>query len=249
MSKMMMAAALAGFAISTHAYAVVLYDGSAPGSPASQGWLSHYSIPTGGTETVGTGETTYDSGPSNSEHGGYSNDSIVGSPVNASFPTLDRTAGFTVTASLQELSESHASNDRSGLSLIALSSDSYGIELEFWPNEIWAQSGPAFTHAEGIAYNTLAANVTYALNITGSNYILFADGNSILTGALRNYSSFGYPYTLQNYLYLGDDTGSAQGAFELSGLAVAVPEPTMIGLLVTPLLLLKQRRRSHKRTV
>ena len=44
---------------------------------------------------------------------------------------------------LKLLSETHSTNDRAGLSLIVLSSDLRGIELGFWTNEIWAQSGAA----------------------------------------------------------------------------------------------------------
>ncbi|WP_428938777.1 choice-of-anchor Y domain-containing protein [Fontivita pretiosa] len=206
---------------------VTLYDGAAGTSPQSQGWLSYYSLPGTGVQTVAGGKTTYDSTASASERGGFSSHTILGTLVNTAFPTLDRSVGYTVSIDLKLLSETHASNDRAGFSIIAISSDLQGIELGFWTNEIWAQSGPSFTHAEGVAANTTAANTTYDLTIQGSNYSLLANGTPILSGLLRNYSSFGLPYNLPSYLFIGDDTGSAAGAFEFSRLAVAaVPEPT-----------------------
>jgi hypothetical protein len=231
----------AGMVVSAQARGAVLYDGSAPGTPAAQAWLSHYSFPFGGTEVTGGGKTSYDSGANNLEHGGYSSHLISGTLVNAAFPVLDRNVGYTVGLDMKQLSESHASNDRSGVCLIALSSDLMGIQLEFWPDEIWAQSGPTFTHAEGVAFDTDDVSVAYDLTISGATYSLLANGSPILTGALRDYSSFGTPYNLPNYLFLGDDTGSARGAFEFSRFAVAVPEPMTLGL-VTPLLLLRRKR-------
>jgi hypothetical protein len=227
----------------SQAPAVVLYDGSVGTAPSSQGWLSHYSL-FGGTEVVGGGKTAYDATGANLIHGGYSTHFIDGSVVNPALPTLDRTAGYTVSVDLKELGEAHGSNDRSGLSLIALSSDLMGIELEFWPNEIWAQSAPPFTHSEGVAYDPTAASKTYDLTVSGSTYTLSANGTQILTGSLHDYSSAGLPYNVPSYIFLGDNTGSAQGAFEFSRLAVAVPEPVsaLAALGMAPLLVSRRRR-------
>jgi hypothetical protein len=210
--------------------AVVLYDGPAGTAPAAQGWLSHYSIPGTGVQTVGGGKTIYDTNALIDERGGYSSHTLIGTLVNPSFPVLDRTVGYVVSMDLRVINETHVSNDRAGFSIIALSSDLMGIELGFWSNEVWAQSGPTFTHAEGVAYDTTSAFKTYDLTIAGSNYSLSANGSTILSGALRNYSSFGFPYTTTNWLFVGDDTTSARGAFEFSRLAVVVPEPTALGV-------------------
>ena len=223
-----LAAMVIGLRLAAPASAVTLYDGAAGTAPDAQGWLSYYSVPGTGIKTVGGGKTTYDSTASASEHGGFSSHTIFGTLANPSFPTMDRSTGYTVSIDLKQLSESHTSTDRAGLSVIAISSDLKGIELGFWQNEIWAQSGPGFTHAEGFAYDTTAANRTYDLAISGSNYTLWADGSQILNGALRDYSSFGTPYNLSNLLFVGDDAGSAQAAFEFSRLAVTVPEPVSL---------------------
>jgi hypothetical protein len=228
------------------ALGVVLYDGGAGTSPQSQGWLSYYSLPGTGVLTVAGGRTTYDSTASAAERGGFSSHTIVGTLVNTAFPVRDRSVGYTVSIDLKLLSETHASNDRAGFSIIVLSSDLQGIELGFWTNEIWAQSGPSFTHAESFAANTTAANTTYDLTIQGSSYSLLANGTPILSGPLRNYSSFGLPYNLPSYLFIGDNTSSAAGAFEFSRLAVEViPEPATSLFVATAVSLGVTTRRSR----
>jgi hypothetical protein len=206
----------------------VLYDGTLGTAPDAQPWLTFYSLPTGGTKTVGAGKTTYDSGAATH--------SIIGVPKNAATPVLDRVAGYTVSIDLKVLTEAHANNNRSGVSLLVLSSDLLGIELGFWTNEIWAQSGSDFLHAEGAAYDTTASSKTYDLVVTGSNYSLLGNGAPILNGALRNYSGFGFPYTTTNWIFVGDDTTSARGSFEISRLAV-VPEPAAFSIILLPFLL------------
>lgn len=218
-----------------------LYDGTAGTSPETQGWLSYYSLPGLGIKTVAGGKTTYDSTASNSEQGGFSTHTILGTPVSGALPSLSRASGFTVTLDLKLLSETHASNDRAGLSLIVLSSDLQGIELGFWGNEIWAQSGPSFTHAEGSAYDPTAATTRYDLTIQGSTYALLGNGAPILSGSLRDYSGFGFPYTTPNWIFVGDDTGSARGAFELSRMAI-VPEPALLAPAIFALAALRRRR-------
>ena len=244
--------ALAALMLAASTNAAVLYDASPNATPESQGWLTYYSLGAGtGTRNIAGGTMTYDSGATNAERGGVSSHTLFGSPANAAFPVLDRTAGFTVSVDLRLLSEEHATANRSGVSLLVLSSDHMGIELAFWGDEIWAQSGPDFVHAEGVARTTTAAgalsngHTRYDLTLSGSTYTLSADGTPILSNALRDYSSFGFPYTLTNYLFLGDNTGSARGSFELSRLAVAIPEPgAAVALMVlAPLFTGRTRRR------
>jgi hypothetical protein len=204
-------------------HAVVLYNGPAGTAPETQGWLTFQSA--GGTPlriTAG-GKTMLDTTSSDGIQAGYGNYNLI-FPVNPNFPTLNRMDGFVVSLDMKLLTESHASNNRSGVSLIALSQDLFGIEIAFWPNEVWVQSGPDFLHAEGAAFDTTAAFSTYDVTIKDNAYSIFANGNQILTGSLRNYSAFGLPYTLPNFIFLGDDTTSARGNFEFSRLAV-VPEP------------------------
>jgi hypothetical protein len=222
------------------ALATVLYNGPAGTAPETQGWLTFQSA--GGTPlriTVG-GKTMLDTSSDNNIQAGYGNYNLI-FPVNANFSALNRTDGFVVSLDMKLLTESHATNDRSGVSFIALAQDLSGIEISFWANEVWVQSGPDFLHAEGAAFNTTAAILTYDVAIKDSSYTIFANGNQILTGALRNYSSFGLPYSLPNFIFVGDDTTSARGAFEFSRLAV-VPEPGTVSMLLFAIAGMSRRR-------
>jgi hypothetical protein len=234
-------------------HAQVFYDGAAGGTPESQPWLTYQSSTFSNHHSAAAGSTTLDTTSAASIQAGWHNHNLILSGhKNGGFPVLDRAAGFTVTLDLRMIAETHVSNDRAGFSLIALSSDNRGIELGFWTSEIWAQSGPnhvnpaeaLFTHAEGVAYNTASAVQRYELNILGNNYSLAADGTSILSGLVRDYSSWpGFPnvYALPNFLFLGDNTGSASGQAEIS--FVAIPEPAGMGLLACVSAVLLRRRR------
>jgi hypothetical protein len=144
-------------------------------------------------------------------------------------PTLDRSRGFIVELECQVQSEIHSSTNRSGTSLIVLCSDYMGIELAFWENEIWAQGDqPLFVHAEGKTFDTRSARVRYVVSIKDNQYELFANGSRLLVGPLRNYAAAGQPYTIPNFLFLGDDTGSAGAIMDWSFLSVELT-PTVSG--------------------
>jgi hypothetical protein len=148
------------------------------------------------------------------------------------FPILDRVAGFQVNFTIRVENESHARNNRAGFSIILLSQDAKGIELAFWQDQIWAQSdgatGGLFSHGEGIAFATTAGLIEYQVTIIGDTYTLTANHEPLLTGPVRDYSAFdGFPdpYETPNFLFLGDDTTSAQARVRLSLLSVTGTEP------------------------
>lgn len=136
-------------------------------------------------------------------------------------------------------------DDRAGLSLTVISSDKQGIELGFWTDRIWAQEGGAikaapttsaspptspagtrFTQAEGTTtFDTTAKVIRYDLSVVNSVYYLYADGNyttPILTGAIRDYTgegafgAAGLPYVTPNFLFVGDNTTSANANFRMN---------------------------------
>jgi hypothetical protein len=216
----------------------VLYNGAAGAgneTPQSQGWLGTSAL--GGTPVVSSsgGKTSFDTTGSSTIEAGYSNYNILPTPslVNSSFPALNPTTGFTVDLTMQLNSESHSNNNRAGFSLIALGSDGKGIEIGFWTpivgaviNNIWVQGSSSFTQAEGTIFDDSSASHNYQLSILGGNYSLFADGSKILNGSTRDYSAAAIPpYTLDNYVFIGDDTTSAAASEQISYLAVTVPEP------------------------
>lgn len=229
------------FALSTTAASaagVVLYDGALGGTPDSQ-LMIYQGI--GGVQSSTNGVTTLNTTLSSAVQAGYQ-------PKPGVLPSLDRAQGFTLQFTTQLISESHSNSDRNndaiddraGFSVIALASDQRGIELGFWSDRIWAQAGGGagdgalFTQAEGAPIDTTVTR-TYELAIQGTTYRLSSGNTVILSGPLRNYSSFGVPYSLGNFIFLGDNTTSASAIVRISSiLATPMPQQYRVALpLVT----------------
>lgn len=203
--------------------AAVLFDGQLGTPPDSQGW-NFITSPLSGalaTESATVGWTTLDTRGRRTDSAGYPSFSHPGVGV------LDRNSGFTLSIDLKLLAETHVSTNRAGFSVLIVTNDLKAIELGFWTNQIWAQTdSPLFTHGESAAFSTTSAFVRYDLKITGSTYTLNAAGSPILTGPLRDYSSFGFPYSVQNLVFFGDDTSSASAAIQIARVELnSVPEP------------------------
>jgi hypothetical protein len=237
------------------ANSIALYDGTQTGQPPSQGWLYYRSLLTTSTTTLAAGNVgpvTLNTGVTsgNSDSAGYSNyiptSLTTANLANSSFPVLSPATGFDLQFTMKLDSESHSgSTDRAGFSVILIGNDLNGVELGFWNGQIWAQSGPSFTHTveQETTLDPASGFHQYDLHIQGSNYTLYADGSSILTGPTRNYSSSGLlAYELPNYLFLGDDTNAAQSVSEIESVSVVVPEPAMMCMVLPALALLRRRR-------
>jgi hypothetical protein len=227
--------ALFTLALSAHALPVILYDGTLGNSPTAQGWsLGTVSITGSAGEVVGGGGVTLST--TGSTRSGYG----ILSPV-----PLDRTISYQLTFDLQLNSESHSSTDRAGLSIIAIGTDLQGIEIGLWPGDIWAQNA-GFTHGEDAAYNTTQRTL-YTLAVGGSGYQLSAGGNVLLSGALLNYSASGAPYNVPNFVFVGDDTFSANASSSFFAATVSNPEPATWLLGLCALVTLAFFRRSATR--
>jgi hypothetical protein len=213
----------------------LLYDNTLGTTPGAQPWLFFGFAGGVPSETAIAGGVNLVT--SDGVSAGYGN--YIGPFLkNASFPALNRNTGFALSFQLQVNQESHNNANRAGFSVILLSSDLMGIELGFWTGEIWAQSGSDFLHAEGSTFDTTQPGILYRLEIQGSGYTLFANGSPVLSNTLRNYSAFGLPYSLPNFLFLGDNTTSARADITLGRVELTeLPEPasgpvTGLGLLV-----------------
>lgn len=214
---------------------LVLYDGSRnTGTPDRQSML-YLTRPTppAATQSFADGVTTLTTTQKTSDLAGYSDNPLL-------VPALNRATGFTLSFTVQLLEENHATSDkngdgigdRAGLSVTLLGSDHKGIELGFWPDQVWAQQdGPAepppntntlFTHAEGAAFDPTADLITYALSIQGDSYMLASGNTPILSGRVRDYSAGGQPYTIGNFLFIGDDSGTADGSIKLSAVSLII---------------------------
>jgi len=227
-SQLIMALSMAS-GLLVHASEIMLYDSSAGTLPGNQSWLFYaQDTSSGGTASASlvTGGTNFST--NNPGRGGWSNTiPILNVYKNANFPTLSSTAGFALDWSMQVFSESHNTNDRAGTSLILIGADNQGIELGFWTDQVWAQlASPLFTHGETAALDTSSFSVNYRLQIQGSNYLLYADGNQILNGQTRSYAAFGSaPYTLSNYFFIGDNTTSAGATTQFGSIHLITPVP------------------------
>ena len=208
--------------------ALILYDAASGAIPTAQ-MMSFFDFPPGDIiQTYENGSTMLDTTTSgNSTYAGW----ISNATNTLGFPSLDRAAGFQLDFTIQVENESHTNNNRAGFSVIILSEDAKGIELAFWQNEIWAQNddatGGLFTHGESASFPTTNGAINYQLIVVNDSYTLTANGASILTGPLRDYSKFeGFPdpYQSPNFLFVGDDTTSAQARVSLSYVAVTGTE-------------------------
>ena len=209
---------------------LVLYDadlGTIPSAPL----MNFASFPTAATAPIYENRVTLlDTTTSgNSTYAGW----ISNASATQGFPILDRIAGFQVDFTVQVENESHTKNNRAGFSIIILSQDAGGIELAFWENEIWAQNddttGGLFKHGEGTIFATTTGFINYQVIVVNDTYTLIANNKPILTGPLRDYSKFdGFPdpYETPNFLFLGDDTTSAQARIQLSFVSVTGTERT-----------------------
>lgn len=218
---------LLGLAGDTARGGIVLFDGSLATLPTAQGWLYLTDpFPASATQAAGGGLTTLDTTPVRADSAGYF------SYIHPLVGTLDRFAGFSLSFDMRLLSESHVSTNRAGFSALVVTQDLKAIELGFWTNRVWAQKdSPLFTQGEGAALDTTAALVRYDLTILGANYSLAANGAPLLSGALRDYSSFGVPYSVPSYFFLGDDTSSASAKVQIARIELAaVPEASSLAL-------------------
>jgi PEP-CTERM motif len=236
MKKQTLVLTLVSLSLTTPALAQTVLYSATGGQRVSQfgGWTV---FPTT-FESFSSGSTLYDTSAINSLQGGFTRQDHV----------LNRAAGLSLGFTMQVTSETHDGTNgpnRAGVSVIAVTSDLMGIELGFWADRVWAQSGPSFTKAEEGLFNTTAALASYSLNIVGNNYQLLANGNPVVSGLLRDYSSFGTPYNIPNFLFFGDNTTSARGSFRTSQITLGsvAPEPTTLGLLALGGVLLARRRR------
>lgn len=211
--------------LSASAAPVILFDGALGTRPDQQGWswLTNPFFGAQATRTAGGDATILDTTPLIGEMAGWFAN-LPPLPRHPDLPALDRVAGYRVQWDLLMLSETHVSNDRAGFSVLVLGDDLLGVEIAFWPGEVWIQDDePIFTHGEGAAFDTTRARTRYALEVNGDRYALLADGSPLFEGILRDYSTFGTPYDITNFVFFGDDTGSGATLARLARVEICTP--------------------------
>jgi len=210
--------------LATPLRAQVLFEGSLDTRPDQQSW-AFLTDPVGGGSVdrlVEDGATTLETTIVESDKAGWFAN-LPPFPRHPRLPLLDRSRGYTVTWTVRLDAETRSTMHRAGLSVIVLSSDLKGVELGFWADEAWVQTDdPLFNHGEGAALDTTAARIEYELCVLGDSYRLRAGGAPLFEGQLRDYSAFGSPYDVPNFLFVGDDTSSASARFEWERLEVEI---------------------------
>ena len=189
----------------------LLYDATIGQLPSEQLWLTDFAVGASTQQVVTQGVSLQ---TELSTSAGYSNYYVLTQSLkNPLFPSLDRNDGVVLQFELQLSSENHSAADRAGFSVILLDSNHKGVEIGFWENEIWAQTDtPLFTHGESVDFVTTGKMRSYFLTLNTDSYSLYEGNKQILTGTIKDYSSFsGFPdpYEHPNFLFLGDNTTSA----------------------------------------
>lgn len=204
--------------------AQVLFDGAMGTPPSGQTW-TFLALPSLASETFAEGAARLDTTVSGSIFAGWSRQSPV---------PLDRNTGFAVEMEFLLESESHASTNRAGLSMIVLGQDRKGVEIGIWTNRVWVQAdSPMFTQGEGTEVGVSGGWRKLRLAVAGDAYRVSLDGVEVLGGAVRDYTPFVGtidPYETPNFLFIGDDTTSARGAYRLRKVELIVG-----GILPPPL--------------
>jgi hypothetical protein len=211
----------------SYAESITLYDGALGTTPDKQGWLyitDPLPPPLGpgscAMQSASGNVTNLDTTCNMGHSAGYFTKVLVPPYSHPLVPELHRSSGFTLSFEVHLVNESHNHNDRSGLSVLVITHDLKGIELGVWADEIWAQADtPLFTHGEGAPFETTRGVTRYDLAVLGDDYYLSADGLAILNGPLRDYTAFGKPYDIPDFLFLGDDTSSASASIRLASVA------------------------------
>jgi hypothetical protein len=227
------------------AQAATLYDASLGSGPADQGWMP-LSVGDDPLQAVTVGLQSAYSVVTTGPGVIYFGNALVGAP------TLDTAAGFDLSFNLKVVSETHASLNRAGYSVVMVGADpTKAVELSFWSGNIWvpdydASKPDRFVRGQDAAFNTTDAFHTYRLSVRNQHYIFSTGGVTLLSGMLHDYTAGGTPYTQPNFLFFGDDSSHGTSSTELAWVSLnPVPEPTPSVLLLAGLVGLCWRARQR----
>jgi hypothetical protein len=230
-----------------NASTTVLYDPALGTLPAQQGWVPLALGAAATQAVVGNVYTLDTTGPGVGLYGHG-----LQSPV-----ALDTQAGFELQFSLQVLSETHSSPNRSGYSVVMVGNNpQQALELAFWTDRVWAYDYDAlqadrFVRGVQASFDTTSALHQYTLRVQQQQYGLWVNGQALLSGGLHDYTADGVPYTVPNFIFFGDDSSRGNsntrlGAVTLGAASPAVlPEPASAALVLAALALMRGVRSSR----
>jgi hypothetical protein len=235
-----------------------LYDASLGSVPSAQGWFNPdtSAFPTfapNATETilVNGGGNPY-ALQFDSTHTGSNSIQDGNSRADRN---LDTAVGFELSWRLRLATETHATANRGGFSLIMVGAQQqHALELAFWTDQVWAYdfavSPNTFSHGATYFVDTTTAH-DYRLRVYNHAYSLLIDNLPALSGTLIDYDSplpdpFD-PYNIANNIFFGDDTSSARAKVELEYIALSpIPLPGAIVMAAPAFFLVLRRRRSSR---
>lgn len=228
-------AAVAAALFASQAWSTTLYDPGLGTLPSAQTWIT-YGLGAD-SQSVAGGTYMAETLEDNAIQGGSAKFGVAG---------LDTASGFRLGFGLQVVDEAHVDDgQRAGFSLIVTGADhSKAIEIAFWTDHVWAYTS-SFAHGTDAAFATTGMN-DYALIVKDNAYTLSAGGETLLSGAMVDYSAKGFPYGQAGFLFFGDDTTRARSKIELGQVVLTpVPEPETWALLAAGLVGLALRRRTR----
>jgi len=209
-----------------------LYNAALAALPSAQGWLS-FGNTLLGSQTRTPNGVLLSSLPSLANAAGFSNVSaLLPMLVNPGFPQLDPARGFALGFRLRMLDEQHLADNRAGFSAIlqGMGSAPLGIELGFWRDRIASLLGgdtPLQTVGAWVGGLDLSQNTAFSLRIFEQTFYLMADRRLLLSGPVQDYSQVTVspllpfnPYSLANFIFLGDNTSRAGANVELGDVSM-----------------------------
>lgn len=214
--------------------AINLYNAALAALPSAQGWLSFGKSLLGSQTLTPTG-VLLSSLPVLAEATGFSNvGALLPSLLNPSFPQLDPARGFALDFRLRILDEVNTAENRAGFSAIlqGMGAAPLGIELGFWRDRIASLLGgdaPLQTVGAWVGGLNLSTATAFSLRIVDQTFYLLADDRLLLSGPVQDYSKVSAnpllpfnPYSLANFIFLGDNTTRAGANVELGDVSMQV---------------------------
>ena len=202
----------------------VLFDASLGTDPEAQGWIfvSNLFDQSKTERFTENGLHSFNTLADISELSGYFGMNHPG------IGRLMREHGIKMTFDLQVIEEYSFAENRGGFSIILLTDDLYGLELVFKQDSIWAYTSD-FIIGEVQPVNTVSDLSVYSISVKDDQYEVFIDGTLTLSGSLRDYSGFGTPYNIPNFIFFGDNTSRAGAHIHLSKIILEtgkyIPQP------------------------
>ena len=149
-------------------------------------------------------------------------------PLNSEI-ILDQNLGYTLDFSLTIEEISVDDSDSSGLSLILIGDNGYGIEIGWTDSEILSRSSN-FAVSSRTPFEMIEST-DYSIDVFKDQYTLSVNGVELLSGALEKYNFSPVlaqpilpfnPYSTKNFIFLGDNSDTGVSKFTIEDMSLYV---------------------------